>query len=480
MPAISLVGGAYQSRSLRLDAQRCINLYPERDETGEGKNKGVLIGTPGLSLFATIPGIGGIRALYTASTGRCFAVRGSGVYELTSAGVVTLLGTLLTTTGPVRFADNGLQIMLVDGGYGYTLTLATNVVAQITDPAFTGGDFTAFLDGYFVWNVPGTGRFQISPLYATAPLDALDIATAEGAPDNLLGLIVFRRDLRLFGGSSLESWVNVGAADFPFVRNPSGYIDGGTDAPGSLAQDRDAIYWLGADARGNRQVFRAASYEGERISTHALEYALNQYATVADAQAWCYQEEGHAFYVVTFPTANATWCYDAMTGTWHERLFWNTSTAQWERHRATCYCRAFSRHLVGDYVTGQVYSWGLDTYTDNAMPLRRLRTMPHLSAPDLLRVFYHRFTLDADVGVGLDGAPVVGADPELLLRWSDDGGSTWSMPRTGHLGRLGAYGQRILWERLGSGRDRVFELSSSAPVAQRWVAAHVQLAGGNA
>jgi hypothetical protein len=63
--------------------------------------------------------------------------------------------------------------------------------------------------------------------------------------------------------------------------------------------------------------------------------------------------------------------------------------------------------------------------------------------------------------VSVNGVPLV------LLRWSDDGGHTWSNYHAKSMGAVGQTGQRVIWRRLGMTmklRDRVYELSGTDPV----------------
>src|SRR5690606_21015392 len=97
-----------------------------------------------------------------------------------------------------------------------------STTAQITDPVFLG--FTAadvaFLDGYFIFRIPNSQRFFNSGLNALT-FNALDVATAEGAPDNLNGLMVNLRNIFLPGTLSSEIWYDA-ANDVgsPFSRAP--------------------------------------------------------------------------------------------------------------------------------------------------------------------------------------------------------------------------------------------------------------------
>jgi hypothetical protein len=62
---------------------------------------------------------------------------------------------------------------------------------------------------------------------------------------------------------------------------------------------------------------------------------------------------------------------------------------------------------------------------------------------------------------------LVGADPKVMLRWSDDGGHTWSNEHWADMGKIGEYYRRVFWRRLGMTlklRDRVYEISGTDPV----------------
>jgi hypothetical protein len=83
--------------------------------------------------------------------------------------------------------------------------------------------------------------------------------------------------------------------------------------------------------------------------------------------------------------------------------------------------------------------------------------------------------VDVEAGVGLSTGQ--GDDPQMMVRWSDDGGHTWSNLRTVTMGRIGQYRARARLRRLGSGRDRVFEISISDPVKRVILGAAVDAEG---
>ena len=176
------IGGAYTLQSVSIDCQRCINLFPQITESQNQADGeiGSLLPTPGLRLLGAC-GSGPIRSIYVASTGGMAIVSGRDVYRVGTGWVFTKIGDLLTSSGPVSMADNGLQIVLVDGTHGYVISLSTGVMTQITDAAFPGAATVCFQDGYFVFNNPGTGQFFWSDLYNGYTYDALNFITAEGS-----------------------------------------------------------------------------------------------------------------------------------------------------------------------------------------------------------------------------------------------------------------------------------------------------------
>jgi hypothetical protein len=227
MAQFPFVGASYSARTKNLDAQQCINLYPELGGP-TSKTVAALIGTPGLSLWTTLAG-GGIRGVTRFNPSFAVGVSGPNVYTVAQDGTATLRGTIDNLSTPVSMASNGQVVMIVTGPNGYVLDMTSYTLTKITSTNFLGADKVDFVDGYFIFNKPGTGQFQITDLYATTIGD-LDFATAEGSPDLLLSLIVDHREVWLFGENSTEVYFNSGNADFPFERIQGAFIEQGCAA----------------------------------------------------------------------------------------------------------------------------------------------------------------------------------------------------------------------------------------------------------
>ena len=490
-----ILGGSYVARSINAADNRMVNLFPEAVPEGSGgKEAGFLLRCPGLRLLATI-GTGPIRGLWVTN-GIAYIVSGSQFYSMTTSYVATLRGTV-SGTGPVSMADNGTQIFIACNPLSYIYNVSTLVFAQITDVDFPGAGSVGYLDGYFVFNEPNTQKFWVTSLLDGTSVDPLDFASAEGYPDDVVALIVDHREIFLFGNTSVEVWYDAGTPDFPLARIQGAFMEVGCEAAYSVAKLDNSVFWLGSDARGRGIVYRANGYTPARLSTNAVEYAIQSYGNITDAIGYTYQQDGHPFYVLIFPSAEATWVYDVSTQLWHERAGFENGL--FVRHRSNCQMSFNDEVVVGDYEDGRIYAFDLDVYVDDTQTQKWLRSWRALPTGqnNLKRTAHHSLQLDAETGVGLSvtpdydaenlitesgdylmtesddyltttsyfGAP--GYNPQVMLRWSDDAGHTWSNEHWNSMGKIGSYGTRTIWRRLGMTekiRDRVYEVSGTDPV----------------
>lgn len=358
-------------------------------------------------------------------------------------------------------ADNGTTLVLVDGtANGYTINLSTNAFAKLVDPtgAFTGADRVRYLDTFFLFNRPNSPVFYCSLSNGTT-FDPLYFASKTGYADNLVAIEVMHREIWLLGEKTTEVWFDAGSAAFPFQAVPGAFIQHGCVAKNSVCAQDLAVFWLSRDPQGACIVLMGSNYNVTRISTHAIEHEFQSYSTLSDAVGYIYQEEGHMFYVLSFPTADKTWVYDISNQLWHERMWLDTNGGE-HRHRSNVFAYAYGTYVVGDWQNGNLYALDQNNYTDNGAPIQRIRSFPHV-VNELKRIIYRKFIADMQTGAQTD--PNADA-PVLSLRWSDDRGASWSNYVTQPLGAVGKFLQNIQFRRLGMSRDRVFELSWSAPV----------------
>lgn len=454
---IGIVGTSYQERSLPFDAQRLVNFYPVFDQTG--KEVAALYGTPGLALFATA-GTGPIRGAFVATNERAFVVSSGALYEVFSDGTSTSRGSLLTTTGNVTIDENGTQLMICDGTYGYIFTYATDAFAQISDGDFPSAGTMTFIDGYFVVNKNNSGAFYISDLNNGTAWDALDFATAESSPDNLVRVINAVGQLWLFGTKTTEIWQNTGGSLFPFQRISGAAMGMGCYAAHTVIAIDNSVFWVGKDANGALIVFRAQGFTPSRISTNSIEYYLQSSDLDSTLRAYTYQQDGHVFYVLTGGGLPTTLVYDISTQMWHERAFLNT-LGEYEQHLGCCGMYAFGKFLVGSRLNGKIYEMSLDIYDDDGFPLAADRVYTHISQEDQ-RIRYSQLVIGCETGVGNQSDPA--QEPLISMRLSKDGARTWSNWYTTSMGKVGEYLGRVVFRRLGIAKMLTFHIRITDPV----------------
>jgi hypothetical protein len=389
----------------------------------------------------------------------------------TAVASTAISGTSYTVTPSQTVASTAMN-----SSTGTTIYALNWTVLPSTDGAFEGGGTVDISDNYFVYNKPNSQLWAASDLLSPIT-DPLSFASKDGSPDDLVAIIVDRREVYLLGEMSSEAWLDVGSVPFPFQRIQGSSTQQGIAAAYSCARVGNSFAYVSKNNRGESTIVQMNGYIPQRISTHAVETTLVG-QDVSDAIAWTYQLEGHETYVVTFPSIGEnglTWAYDITTGLWHKWLYTNNQN-QYERHRGNC-CAFFNQQvLLGDYENGKLYRLSLSQYTDDGQLIRRLRRCPHITT-DLQRQYFAELQIQFQPGVGLPTGQ--GQDPQAMLRWSDDGGFTWSNENWVTIGKQGQYFTRAMWRRLGFARDRIFEVVITDPIKAVIVSANLKAEAGD-
>ena len=451
-----LFGFDVQSKSANVTSQIRTNLYCEvRYE--KDKTMMALFRTAGLASFATL-GASAIRGAYVTNN-LIYEVAGNTFYETNNAGVTTSRGTLNTNSGRVDMVDNGTQVIIVDGVNGYIYTIATTTLTQIVDADFPNGASTvAFQAGFFLVDDPANnGRFVKSASYDGTSWPG-DFATAESSPDPLIRVFVNQSTVHLLGDSTTEFWANTGALDFPYSPIQGTAIEWGLGARWSVAKLGGQVTYLATNTEGQMQVIRLAGYQPQIISSPEMDNEINNYAVNTDATAFSYKFNGHEFYQINFNTVGKSWLYDLTTSQQAGVPVWSslTSGAGGGRHLAEIGVNYLNQDIVTDYSTGTLYKLQTTTYGD----LWKLRSKHVFKDNNMLSI--GRLWVDFETGVGLSTGQ--GSNPQVSLRYSKDGGHTWSSEVWRTMGAVGKYLTRVFWNRLGRARDWVFEISGSDPV----------------
>lgn len=451
--AIDLIGGSYNDETKPLSAQETINWMPEIVEVEGARNVKHLRGAPGLQEFGVV-GTGPIRGSTTMDD-VLYVVSGTSLYSVTDVGNSTLIGTV-AGTGRVSMTNNGYQLVIVNGTEGYVYNNQTAVFGQITSPAFQAAYTCDFLDQYIIFDGPDA-EFFISELADATTYNALDFASAEASPDGVLAVLVDHLELWVFGTGTIEIYQDTGNPDFPLERIAGVVIERGLGARYTPQQMDNSVYWLGEDG----MVYLASGYTPQRISTYPIEQDI-QSQDFSTAFAFTYRSKGHWFYVLTLPDGK-TWVFDASTKLWHRR-----KSFQLDRWRANTHSYVYNKHIIGDFEDGTLWELRDDVFTEGYDPFiaERYTQVTHASQAPL---FCHSMELVMDTGHGETNDPYL--DPIIDMRFSDDGGRNWSTYKQRSLGKIGQYGKRVKYPRLGRFINRIFHIRISDPIKRDMIAA---------
>lgn len=453
MPEIPIDIGFYESSSLPLAAQSCINHYPQNPQTKGAVSTGALFSTPGISQFALAesgPGRG-----YNIFNGGLYVVIGSGFFKISKAGVVISLGTI-SGTERVITSNNGITIaIVVPGGAGYFYD-ATNGLEEITSPVYQ--DFQAqeggvtsvtYKDGYFVFT---TGfEFFLSSLVTTnggRNFDGLNFGTAEVKPDRNVVCANVKNELYIAGTDSIQLFQNTGASGFPFQAIIGATIDKGVAARHSFIEFDNSFVFVGGGIGESIAIWRGLSGAAVKVSTAAIDHALQQYTEdeISDVFAWTYTEDGNFF--VGFGLADTTYVYDATTSAIQGRPVWHQRESAGAAWRANHVIDVYAKNYVLDSENGRI-GW-LD------------RTFTTEYGEDITREFtgaylYNQgqsFTislmeLKTESGVGNQKGTGHGENPQVESLISVNNGKVFTSLGSRSLGTFEDFDARQVWKRLG-------------------------------
>jgi len=470
---IPFVGQAYTLDTIDISGQRCVNLYPEIYNDGNTKISTSLRSTAGLTQFGSIGDINSpYRGFHLASTGAFFGVDGASFRSISTAGVGTLRLTLTTglskaDSAIVRMADSldnsdEVNVLIVDGsatGNIWNITTSTATTIDATDN-YPGGTHVAQIGGYFIVNKPNTLTALFSAINNPSSWNTLNTISKEATTDNINGLIAHNGRLWLFGDQSYQVHQATGNANNPFLSIGGTDRNIGLEAPDSLAENGKAVFWLGSNSSGFGQIYMSQGFDAMAITTIPLEREIQAYTSTTDAEGFCFQQDGHDFYQISFPTDNKTWVYDLTTGMWHERSYRNPASSVDERHRARVQGFFNGKNYFGDWDLGLVYESNPLDYTDNGDTIIRNRTSP-IYWNALERVYYDSIQVDLQTGVGLTTGQ--GSDPLAMLESSNDSGHTYGNKMYIKTGKVGEFFTRVKINRQGMSRNRVYRLTYSEP-----------------
>lgn len=366
-----------------------------------------------------------------------------------ATGTATLVGGQIT------------EVTITANGSNYTAP-----TISFTDAAGTGATATVYTTtssfNSNVIDIETQDEFGIAAGYNTqewfitsvsdlTTWPALSFASVTGNQNNLVAVTTLHREIWLLGEQTTEVWYNAGQQFFTFARRTDVYIEYGCAAKQSVALGDNTIFLLGQNRNGGPCVLRMNGYTPIIISTDAINYQLSTYTTLSDALGFVYYQEGHAFYVLTFPTQGVTWIYDVTTQTWSQRA--SLVSAAQTRWLPSCFSFCYNKPLVGDFNSGIIYLLDMTTYTENSAAITRtIQTHPWYESGS--QTYVDRLQVDFDQTPGATLS-------EINLYVSRDGGHTFGSAKAAYPVQTSDGQWRCYWPRLGRARTWVFKIQTT-------------------
>ena len=464
-------GPSYQAISPIIDDEIAMNCFSEVAESPNAASKFALRRTPGRKVFATLPE-GKVPFGFTVN-GRTFWA-GSNLYETNAGGAITNWGSLgATPVAPTMMVANETQLAILNNGNLYVFTFATNTLIAVNMAQFNGPIAQiSFCDGYVIATLQNSHTFQQSNLEDATTWQGLNVATLSYFPDNIVSQSVIYRVPWFFSAKRAIGYYNSGAGFPVFIPIQGAQVEHGSGAMSSIVQSADTLLWLEQDDNGAMVARRLDGYTGTRVSTHAVELAWQQFATTSDAIGWSYQQEGHYFACFYFPTANASWCYDvtesktAGVALWHQRGAWIQAAGIYVADLAMSHTFNFGKHLVGDWSSGNIYWLSSTFYDDAGAMIRGWRRSPTITKENKW-IYFDQIEFVMATGL-IPSTPLYDGlgqirPAQIQLRWSNDGGQTWSNWYFLSVGKQGEYNKRVIKRMLGRGRKRLWDVVWTDP-----------------
>jgi hypothetical protein len=456
---------SYKAKSGLISAERMLNCYAEiTPETSPFPN--LILGTPGNNVWkdtsVSLP-IYGMRVMGE----NLYIVAGNKVYKIDSSKTVTSLGDITTEIGQVIMTDNGDQVTIqLPNGIAYYCTSTAASLTQITDGDFNDSGSVTTLDGFTVSALLNSNEFQWSNVNTTENWNALNAATVEANSSKIVRVYQNNLELWFFKENIIQVFYNTGSSPL-FQRKEGVYIEKGCASKYSVATMDNSFFFLGND----RIIYQTIGYQLKPISTFPLSQEIETYTTIDDAIGFTYVQDGHKFYCLTFPSENKTWEYDITTGLWHERESVNNQGKD-GRWVANCHAYFAGKNLIGDFQTGVIYEIDPDVYTENGTVIKR-EVIGTTMFKNFARMSLSKFVVVMDTGVGI--ATGQGIDPQLVGRFSDNGGKTYTDELWQPIGAEGSFLTEVFWTKIGGkARSFIARLNYSEPTKFQIAGAFVE------
>jgi len=414
-----------------------------------------LIAFPGYSKIRNLsPGSTMGRSIYKSPKyNHGIVVMDNGVFSVNSDFSVAFIGSLDSFSGPVYITENNAnEIVISDNSSDiYIFNYQAQTFNKVNIGFRTG--YITFQDGYIIAPELDTSRWRLSELNnaSSFPDNAQSVGLIQSQPDVVVSCETLQRQLFIFGENITEVWLNVPNPQVPFTyqRQNSLSIEYGCVSPNTIASGFNRLVWLGSNEYSAPSILVSTGGVPRKITTDGIDFELDQLTKPEDSFGFLFEESGHVFYQITFPTDEVSYAYDFNTDS-----FFNVTDHNLNAHIARKISYFNGRHLFITDKNGGLFEMGTNIFVyketndddDPGFTIPRGRILPNFRLPGSKRFVTDAASLTIEQGYSNDPLKV-----DLSL--SKDGSQTYGSKWTKYLKSMGDRPNKLIYRKLGAAND---------------------------
>lgn len=439
---IPIIVGIYCDTDPALRSSMPVNAVPVPKDSGV--SQGFLRPSAGITEWASLSGICRGTIVWN---GVLYAVNGSNLCSISSAGVETIIGSVGTDGFPVSL-DYGFDDLAIASAGDLFVYNPSAGLRQNVDPDLGTVLDVIWVDGYFM--TTDGESLVVTELGDPLAVNPLKYGSSEADPDPIVALFKMRNEAVALNRHTIEFFDNIGGDLFPFQRIEGAQIEKGCIGKDACCLFVDAVAFLGGGFNEQPSVYVGSNGNTVKISTHEVDTLLEAYTETELAQCIleARNEGSHQFLYLRLP--DRTLVYDAGASETLKLPVWFTLTTALEEfaaYRAQFFVYAYNQWLCADPLAARLGTLRRDISTHYGAKVRwEFGTL--IVYNEGAGALFNRLELFA-----LTGAVALGIDPVISTSYSIDGLS-WSIPRTVSAGTQGQTSKRIVWLRQGRMQDR--------------------------
>jgi hypothetical protein len=398
------------------------------------------------------------RSVYTSPKYQHqIAVIDNGVYTISNDFAISLVGNIDTSTGSVFISENNAnQIVITENSSNiYIFNYSAETFVK-TNVGFIAGYLT-FIDGYIISPALETHQWRLSDLNnaSSFPFDSQHIGELESSPDVVVAAETLERQLFIFGKNVTEVWLDVptSSALFPFQRQNSLSIEYGCISPNTIASGFHRMVWLGSNEASGPSILVSTGSTPKKIATDGIDFELDNLSDPENSFGFLFEEDGHVFYQISFPSDNVSYAYD-----FNEDKFFNVTDSKLNAHIARRLSFFNNKHLFITDRDGGLYEMSSEFTTykettdknDDGLTIPRIRIPPPFRLKDASRFIINNVNLTIEQGYS-------DKDLDVHLSLSKDGSQSFGTKLSKQLNPMGKRANKLLYRKLGSANDVSFQ-----------------------